>query len=427
MKTKETKIKRVNDGKIKRGGTKAKLGSSRLGKKQQQSKPGKLNKKSSPAAPKKKLAKKNNNINKAKKTVKSRKKADKDGGDKTSRAKKIVGRQVQQDELLQQARSNLIAKLNQMDSKKREIIQSEQEKKQLLSALIAQNDVDKSDTPRVPTINIIKAPEQSCDAEQNIVCEPTIQISDEDDDDVFVESDQLGAVGFTKPLKGYAQKRKSTSEFNFENSPSLKLKSKKTTSLSDNYDLDNFSTPLAPDRRFSVHENPFSKEHATEASMFDTPQAKKLIKNTISKTRGVVRDYLSKLEVPSERKYFDFTKTGLKIVDNGFMFGHVDIVFQNDFLKLDGMMHAVTAGILELILFKQPNSKIYTPADLEAYKTILTISGAHLMYDSNRKVVPSSSSLKYRNIIEPLFKNETVQGSGTTYIHWEDPNDLIER
>jgi hypothetical protein len=426
MKTKESNIKLVS--KIKRGGTKAKLGSSRLGKKQQLIKTGKLKKKSSPAAPKKKRAQKNNNIIKAKnKTVKSRKKAD--GGDKTSRAKKIVGRQVQQDDLLQQARSNLITKLNEMDSKKREIIQSEQEKKQLLSALIAQSDADKTNTHRAPTINIIKAPEQSCDAKQNIECEQTIRISDDDnDDDVFSETDQLGAVGFSQPLRGNAQKRKSTSEFNLENSPSLKLKSKKTMSLSDNYELDNFSQPLAPDKRFSVHENPFSpQEHNTETSMFDTPQAQKLIKNTISKTKGVIRQYLSKLQDPSERKYFDLTKTGLKIVDNGFVFGHVDIVFHNDYIRLDGMMHPVTAGVLELILFKQPDSKIYTPADLENYKTLLTQSGAHLVFDANRKVVPSSRSLKYRNIIEPLFKNETVQGSGTTYIHWEDPNDLIER
>jgi hypothetical protein len=413
---KKNNNKRSSDNKIKRGGTKSKLGSSRLGKKHP--KPSKV-KKSSPSGPNKKRAQNN--------TIKSRTtKPVKDGVDKTSRAKKIVTRQIQEDELLEQARSNLIAKLNAMDSKKREIIQTEQEKAQLLSALIGQNDADKSDTQRSHTINIIKPPEKTSDAEQEVECGPNIQISD-DYDDVFIDSNDPGAVGFTQTaLKSNSQKRKNTSDFNLENSPGLKLKSKKTMSLNGDFELEDFSTPLASDRRFSVHENPYNQEQSTELTMFDSPAARQRIKSVISKTKGVVQKYLSKLDDPSERKYIDVTKTGLQIVGNTFMLGNVEVVFNNDYLKVDDMLYPATPGVFELLLFKQPDSKIYTSADLEVYKEILKSSGAHLKYDANKRLVPSSRSLKYRNIIEPLF-NKTVQGSGTIYIHWEDPNELIER
>jgi hypothetical protein len=416
MKTKSssTNSKRSssNTSKIKRGGTKAKVGSSRLGKKR----PGKTGKikKTSSIGPKKRAQ---NTIKKVKKITKSRKNksvaaAAAGSADKTSRAKNLTEQQVEQDELLQQARANLIAKLNAMDSKKRQILQNEQEKAQLVSALIAQND-GKTDT-QPPTINVINAPAATLDdtEQKAIECNP--------DDDVFL-LENLGAAGLPPTVKS-----KSIAYYDIEDSPDLKSKAKKRPSSTSNFDEDDFQSPLTSKKRFSVHENLYNKEKMTEQTMFDTPEAKKLIKAAVSNTSGLVKQYLSKLNIPAERKYFDSSSTGLKIVDDSFRLGHLEVVFQNDFFKVDGMMQPATAGVLELLFYKQPDRKLVTPADLEVYKQILISSSAHLKFDANQEVVPSSRSKKYRDFIEPLFARK-VQGSGTTYIHWVDPNELVER
>jgi hypothetical protein len=391
--------------KIKRGGTKAKVGSSRLGKKRA-GKTGKI-KKTSSIGPKKRAQ---NTIKKVKitKSRKNKSVAAAGSADKTSRAKNLTEQQVEQDELLQQARANLIAKLNAMDSKKRQILQNEQEKAQLVSALIAQND-GKTDT-QPPTINVINAPAATLDDTEQ--CNP--------DDDVFL-LENLGAVGLPPSVKS-----KSIAYYDIEDSPDLQRKAKKRPSSTSNFDEDDFHSPLTSKKRFSVHENLYNKEKMTEQTMFDTPEAKKLIKAAISNTSGLVKQYLSKLNIPAERKYFDSSSTGLKIVDDSFRLGHLEVVFQNDFFKVDGMMQPATAGVLELLFYKQPDRKLVTSADLEVYKQILISSSAHLKFDANQEVVPSSRSKKYRDFIEPLFARK-VQGSGTTYIHWVDPNELIER
>lgn len=111
--------------------------------------------------------------------------------------------------------------------------------------------------------------------------------------------------------------------------------------------------------------------------------------------------------------YISFGKEILKITDK--------LIIINSSL----IDYPLTEGLLRLIFLKSPSK--YTEHDLDAYKSLLVHSRAHLTKDETR--IKKGGS-KYRNIIAKLFcsgsgLNMTLQRNNLVY--WNDPNELVDR
>lgn len=123
--------------------------------------------------------------------------------------------------------------------------------------------------------------------------------------------------------------------------------------------------------------------------------------------------------------------------DNKLMLGNLVFdVTNDDKIIVGGNKYDGTRGLYELIFKKIPKEETYTQTDLQNYKNILTISNAHKR--GNQRM--GNKGYKYRRIITPLFSPRSKKGSGITlptsmlvtnkaidYVHWDDPNELVER
>jgi hypothetical protein len=101
----------------------------------------------------------------------------------------------------------------------------------------------------------------------------------------------------------------------------------------------------------------------------------------------------------------------------------------------------MTAGLLELLFFKKPDTSIVSRADFSNYKILLEISNAHKCTRINR--LKCSKSFKYNEIIKKIFrnasgsslpktfatkvKNMSLDANKTNITYWDDPNEIIER
>lgn len=104
----------------------------------------------------------------------------------------------------------------------------------------------------------------------------------------------------------------------------------------------------------------------------------------------------------------------------------------------------LTAGISELLLKKKPNLSLVTEKDKLVYKHMLSITNVHKRDFEPNGQLKGDRSIKYREIIKPLFSelsdsDSFVPKSGgsipklkkynpnTDLIYWDDPNELIDR
>ena len=120
--------------------------------------------------------------------------------------------------------------------------------------------------------------------------------------------------------------------------------------------------------------------------------------------------------------------------NNGWKIGTQSIFFdKNDTIHIGKNMFHGTPGLFELLFKSFPNKKLFNDKDLSTYKEILQLTHAHFQEYNPLKKIASSSSHKYKNIISPLFKESRgghllpVGDNKIDYIHWNDPNELIER
>lgn len=121
---------------------------------------------------------------------------------------------------------------------------------------------------------------------------------------------------------------------------------------------------------------------------------------------------------------------GLKQSPEGVMLGNTYLTLQDDTIIVDGDTYPATRGLLELLVKKEPDMVTVTDDDLLKYKDLLTKTNAHLQkYQPNAKIM-STKGVKYMTVIRKLFppKLETLKvGAGTSYIFWDNPNELVER
>jgi len=126
-------------------------------------------------------------------------------------------------------------------------------------------------------------------------------------------------------------------------------------------------------------------------------------------------------------KFYDIDKTyGPKERKNGrVVLGKKEINLVDNTLTIEDISYPLTQGLGNLIFSKNP--KLYTKNDLDAYKSILIQTSAHLTADG-RKIKKGGN--KYYDIIQNLFPS----GSGLSMklqqhnlVYWDDPNELVDR
>lgn len=126
-------------------------------------------------------------------------------------------------------------------------------------------------------------------------------------------------------------------------------------------------------------------------------------------------------------KSYDIDKTyGPKIRANGSVhLGKKEINLVNNTLTIEDLSYPLTQGLGNLIFSKNP--KLYTKNDLDAYKSILIQTSAHLTADE-KKIKKGGN--KYTDIIQNLFrsgKGLSVKLQKHNLVYWDDPNELVDR
>ncbi|KAL4092501.1 hypothetical protein QTP88_027002 [Uroleucon formosanum] len=126
-------------------------------------------------------------------------------------------------------------------------------------------------------------------------------------------------------------------------------------------------------------------------------------------------------------KSYDIDKTyGPKVQKNGrVVLGKKEINLVDNTLTIEGMSYPLTQGLGNLIFSKNP--KVYTKNDLDAYKSILIQTSAHLTADE-KKIKQGGN--KYHNIIQNLFRSGrglSMKLQKHNLVYWSDPNELVDR
>ncbi|KAL4113385.1 hypothetical protein QTP88_012935 [Uroleucon formosanum] len=126
-------------------------------------------------------------------------------------------------------------------------------------------------------------------------------------------------------------------------------------------------------------------------------------------------------------KSYDIDKTyGPKIRANGSVhLGKKEINLVDNTLTIEDISYPLTQGLGNLIFSKNP--KLYNKNDLDAYKSILIQTSAHLTADE-KKIKQGGN--KYHDIIQNLFRpggGLSMKLQKHSLVYWNDPNELVDR
>ncbi|KYM95900.1 hypothetical protein ALC62_13452 [Cyphomyrmex costatus] len=129
----------------------------------------------------------------------------------------------------------------------------------------------------------------------------------------------------------------------------------------------------------------------------------------------------------------------------------------NDFVIIDGVKYKGTPGLYELIFKRIPDDAIYTENDKLAYKSILLATNGHRRSHNADNPILGNKGYKYKYIIAPIVSSKiqvrtdipcalnnesgkrngggkgviplamTLNDNKIDYIHWDDPNELVDR
>lgn len=152
------------------------------------------------------------------------------------------------------------------------------------------------------------------------------------------------------------------------------------------------------------------------------------------------RKYIDEMHHDAESKFDHRTGVRHDTFSEKFYIGSKEVQFIGPDIKIDNEIFKGTPGIYELIFKKKPVH--FTTEDKEIYKKILEKTNAYRRnFDENDRIL-GTSSMKYKNIIGPLFSTLTkykkpkkggqvlfkeVNTNKVDYVYWEDPNELVER
>ncbi|KAL4153880.1 hypothetical protein QTP88_001713 [Uroleucon formosanum] len=117
---------------------------------------------------------------------------------------------------------------------------------------------------------------------------------------------------------------------------------------------------------------------------------------------------------------------GPKIRANGSVhLGKKDINLVDNTLSIKDISYQLTQRLGNLIFSKNP--KLYNKNDLDAYKSILIQTSAHLTADEEKI---KQGGNKYHDIIQNLFRSGrglSMKLQRHSLVYWNDPNELVDR
>lgn len=112
----------------------------------------------------------------------------------------------------------------------------------------------------------------------------------------------------------------------------------------------------------------------------------------------------------------------------------------DDNIIINDVRYKGTPGLYELIFKRIPDDEIYTDDDLQKYKNILLTTNAHRRNHIAASQILSNRGYKYKHIIGPLMSTVydkkagkglpramTLTENKIEYVHWDDPNELVDR
>lgn len=135
---------------------------------------------------------------------------------------------------------------------------------------------------------------------------------------------------------------------------------------------------------------------------------------------------------------------GVRKENGKYVLGKTEIKISESAVSVNDVSYPKTNGLMELLIKKRPEKSNYSATDLQNYQNILEFTNAHKKKCLPNTSLRSSKSFKYKEIIEPMFlpimKTKSTSGSGllpryktskltstTDYVHWDDPNELVDR
>src|SRR6218665_1638257 len=117
------------------------------------------------------------------------------------------------------------------------------------------------------------------------------------------------------------------------------------------------------------------------------------------------------------------TTFGINSKNGVFYIGDSPISIHNNDVTVEDKIYEGTPGLWELLTMAKPNKTIYDGNDLEEYAEILHVTNA-MRQPNNPSKPKSSKSLKYKQIIKPIW--DTKVGKGVAIVIPQDPNALVE-
>ena len=153
----------------------------------------------------------------------------------------------------------------------------------------------------------------------------------------------------------------------------------------------------------------------------------------------IAHKYMSLLLDADEKKEIDHVY-GIYFDNHEMRLGNKRFdIDKDDAILIGDVRYKGTPGLYELIFMRRPDEIVYTEDDLHKYKSILMATNAHKSKYDAQGHLKGNKGGKYKHIIAPLMKVEskksgrgmpramTLTGNKVDYVHWDDPNELVDR
>ena len=151
-----------------------------------------------------------------------------------------------------------------------------------------------------------------------------------------------------------------------------------------------------------------------------------------------ISNYLNMFKISTLKKLLDDVYGVRKMTDGTLKIGDADVKFDNNEILVGDSSYAITNGLLELIFKKNPAEKLVEPEDLKNFGKIIKSTNAHRKWYLPSEAIRSNTSKKYLNYVKKVIntsgdgvsllpKYMETNNSQIQYMHWDDPNELVER
>jgi len=176
-------------------------------------------------------------------------------------------------------------------------------------------------------------------------------------------------------------------------------------------------------------------------NQLQTPEGQKTLRETLREHLGPLsQKYVGSILTGDRESDMD-RMYGVYLDKDGMMFGSKRFdVDKADNIIIDGVRYIGTPGLYELIFKKVPDDVIYTEDDKQKYKSMLLTTNAHRYNHDPHDRLRANRGYKYKYVIAPLMSIESKKKSGRglpramtlndnaiDYVHWDDPNELVDR